>query len=88
MEGLAKSERTEDLGADVGWGTRGPPTDVGDEGNSHGWLFPDASHRERSELGEIRTLAHGPCHPAKHYLSPFSIASVAEAASLSNGFIE
>jgi hypothetical protein len=37
-EGLAKSERSEDLGAD-------------------GRLFSDASHRERSELGEICTLA-------------------------------
>jgi hypothetical protein len=32
------------------------PPDFGDEENSHGWLFFDASHRERSELGEISTL--------------------------------
>jgi hypothetical protein len=42
-------------------GHEGSLTDVGDEGNSHGWLFPDASHwvlfySERSELGEISTL--------------------------------
>jgi hypothetical protein len=60
-EGLAKSERSEDLGADRVLGHEGSPTDVGDEGNSHGWLFPDASHwvlfyGERSELGEISTL--------------------------------
>ncbi len=46
-EGLAKSERSEDLGADVG-----------DEENSHGWLFSDASHREHSELAEISTLEY------------------------------
>ncbi len=55
-EGLAKSERSEDLGADRVLGHEGSPTDVGDEENSHGWLFSDASHRERSELGEISTL--------------------------------
>ncbi len=44
-EGLAKSGRSEDFGADVG-----------DEENSHGRMFSDASHRERSELGEISTL--------------------------------
>ncbi len=54
--GLAKPERSEDLGADRVLGHEGSPTGVGDEGNSHGWLFPDASHRERSELGEISTL--------------------------------
>ncbi len=32
------------------------PTDVGDEENSQGWLFSDASHRERSEPGEISTF--------------------------------
>ena len=36
-------------------------TEVGDEENSHGWLFSDASHwvlfyGERSKLGEIITL--------------------------------
>jgi hypothetical protein len=56
MEGLAKSDRSEDLGADRVLGHEGSLTDVGDEGNSHGWLFPDASHRERSELGEISTI--------------------------------
>jgi hypothetical protein len=45
MEGLAKSESSEDFGADVG-----------DEENSHGWQFSDASHRERSEFGEMSTL--------------------------------
>jgi hypothetical protein len=44
------------------WGTWGLATDVGDEGNSHGWMFSDASHwvlfyGERSEPGEINTLA-------------------------------
>jgi hypothetical protein len=60
-EGLAKSERSEDFGADRVLGHMGAPTDVGDEKNSHGWLFSDASHwvlfyGERSELGETCTL--------------------------------
>jgi hypothetical protein len=54
--GLAKSERIEDFGADRVLGHVGLATDVGDEGNSHGGLFSDASHRERSEPGEISTL--------------------------------
>ena len=57
MEGLAKSESSKDFGADRVLGHVGSPTDVGDEENSHGWLFSDASHRERSERGEINTLA-------------------------------
>jgi hypothetical protein len=57
-EGLAKSERSEDFGADRVLGHEGSPTDVGDEENCHGWLFSDASRRERSELGEINTLGH------------------------------
>jgi hypothetical protein len=61
-EGLTKSEHS------VGFGTgevlglafatasaERAPIDVGDEENSHGWLFSNASHRERSELGEIST---------------------------------
>ncbi len=61
MEGLAKSESSEDFGADRVLGHVGSPTDVGDEENSHGWLFSDASHwvlfyGEHSELGEISTL--------------------------------
>jgi hypothetical protein len=56
MEGLAKSESSEDFGADRVLGHLGSPTDVGDEENSHGWLFSDAFYRERSELGEISTL--------------------------------
>jgi len=55
-EGLAKPEQCEGFGADRVLGHEGSPTDVGDEENSHGWLFSDASHRERSELGEISTL--------------------------------
>jgi hypothetical protein len=52
-EGLAKSERGEDFGADRVLGYVGSLTGISDERNSHGWLFLDASHRERSELGEI-----------------------------------
>jgi hypothetical protein len=44
MEGLAKSESSEDFGADRVLGHVGSPTDVGDEENSQGWLFSDASH--------------------------------------------
>ncbi len=61
MEGLAKSESNEDFGADRVLGHVGSPTDVGDEENSHGGLFSVASHRERSELGEISTLGELPC---------------------------
>ena len=45
------------FGADGALGRMGPPTAVGDEGNGHGWPFPDAAHRERSELGELCRLA-------------------------------
>jgi hypothetical protein len=65
MEGLAKSESSEDFGADRVLGHVGLATDFGDEENSRGWLFSDASHwvlfyGERSELGEISTLAFHP----------------------------
>jgi hypothetical protein len=61
MEGLAKSESSEDFGADRVLRHVGLATGVGDEENSQGWLFSDASHwvlfyGERSELGEISTL--------------------------------
>ena len=56
MDGLAKPERSEGFGADRVLGFEGAPTDVGDEKNRHGRRFFDASHRERSELGEICTL--------------------------------
>ncbi len=61
MEGLAKSESSEDFGVDRVLGHVGSQTDVGDEGDSHGWRFSDASHwvlfyGERSEPGEISTL--------------------------------
>ena len=55
-EGLTKSERSKDSGADRVLGRVRSPTDVGDEEYRHGWLFSDASHRERSKLGEISTL--------------------------------
>jgi hypothetical protein len=44
-EGLAKFAHSKDFGADVG-----------NKGNSHEWLLPDVSHRERRQLGEINTL--------------------------------
>jgi hypothetical protein len=53
MDGLAKPERSEGFGADRVLGREGSPTDVGDEENSRGWLFSDASHRERSEFVEL-----------------------------------
>ena len=63
MEGLAKSERSEDFGADRVLGlafatasAERAPTDVGEEESNHGWLCSDASYRERSERGERSTL--------------------------------
>ena len=57
MDGLAKPERSGGFGADRVLGFKGAPTGVGDEKKRHGRRFFDASHRERSELGEICTLA-------------------------------
>jgi hypothetical protein len=56
MEGLAKSESSENFGADRVLGHVQSPTDVDDEEDSHGWLFFDTPHLERSERGEISTL--------------------------------
>jgi hypothetical protein len=55
----------------------GLTTDVGDEENSHGWLFSDASHwvlfyGERSELGEISTLVVNASLIIEHCLRVFS----------------
>jgi hypothetical protein len=65
MDGLAKPERSEGFGADRVLGHEGYTTDVGDAENSHGRLTSDASHRERSELGEINTLVErATLHPS------------------------
>jgi hypothetical protein len=49
MDELAKPERSEGYGADRVWDQMGSPTDVGDEENSHGWLFSDASDRDAQQ---------------------------------------
>jgi hypothetical protein len=55
-ERLAKSEHNKNFGAGKMLGHVGFPTDVGDEENSPGGLFSNASRRARRELEEICTL--------------------------------
>ena len=58
MNGLAEPERSGRFRVHKGLGHVESPTGVGDERSSHGWLFLDTSHCERSEPGDIRILVN------------------------------